>query len=437
MLTRLDEHPLHQITQPFSAVATQRPAVERRALRLRRRPGRAGGADVERAAVPEQRRARRVRLHPPRRSPAQHPRVAASCARTWITTAPARCASSWSSRCRWCASCWRTTSTASPATCGATAPWRRTRIRSRSTRVDGRLLSERLTYELVGECSGWVSVDGSRIELDRATTSFFRNHSWGAQAGRGGPRPYGAPTRSRRVPGVRQWVLFHLPSHGGFYFEDPNGREASGKGAILRPDGLDPVSSASSTSSSSTTVAGGCAGGAFALDRRRRRRAHVRGRGPRLGVLPGRRLLRRLRRRARAGRVPRRVPRGGRGVGRQPPDHARAGDGESFEFANDWAESFTKVTSDGEVGLAHFECVVIRMIDGRCARRARARDVQAIQNLLFAYAKYTDAGCRSRAGRTVHRRRHLERRRARLRLGDRTRTRSPRWSPPTTTRRSR
>jgi hypothetical protein len=35
-------------------------------------------------------------------------------------------------------------------------------------------------------------------------------------------------------------------------------------------------------------------------------------------------------------------------------------DGESFEFANDWAESFTKVTSDGEVGLAHFECVVIR-----------------------------------------------------------------------------
>ena len=76
------------------------------------------------------------------------------------------------------------------------------------TRVDGRLLSERATYELVGVCDGWVEVAGKRYELTATTSSFFRNHSWGNQAGRGGPR-YGAPRPRRRVPGVRQWVLFH------------------------------------------------------------------------------------------------------------------------------------------------------------------------------------------------------------------------------------
>ncbi len=100
------------------------------------------------------------------------------------------------------------------------------------TRIDGRLLSERATYELVGGCEGWVEVAGRRIELTPAGSSFFRNHSWGNQAGRGGPR-YGAPRPPRRVPGVRQWVLFRAESHGGFYFADPSGRAASGKGAIL------------------------------------------------------------------------------------------------------------------------------------------------------------------------------------------------------------
>ena len=75
------------------------------------------------------------------------------------------------------------------------------------TRVDGRLLSERATYELVGVCDGWVEVSGSCYDLTSSSSSFFRNHSWGNQAGRGGPR-HGAPRPKRRVPGVRQWVLF-------------------------------------------------------------------------------------------------------------------------------------------------------------------------------------------------------------------------------------
>ncbi|MFN8021500.1 MAG: hypothetical protein U0Q03_08235 [Acidimicrobiales bacterium] len=109
------------------------------------------------------------------------------------------------------------------------------------TRIDGRLISERITYEQPGECEGWVQVGDERIVLDRASTSFFRNHSWGHQPGRGGPRLYGAPTPSRRVPGLRQWVLFHTPDHGGFFFDDPSGRAASGKGAILTDDRVVPV----------------------------------------------------------------------------------------------------------------------------------------------------------------------------------------------------
>ena len=36
-------------------------------------------------------------------------------------------------------------------------------------------------------------------------------------------------------------MLFRAETHGGFYFSDPSGRAASGKGAILLPDGSIPV----------------------------------------------------------------------------------------------------------------------------------------------------------------------------------------------------
>ncbi len=35
-------------------------------------------------------------------------------------------------------------------------------------------------------------------------------------------------------------------------------------------------------------------------------------------------------------------------------------DGRSFEFDHAWAENFTRLTCDGQRGLAHFECVVIQ-----------------------------------------------------------------------------
>ena len=108
-------------------------------------------------------------------------------------------------------------------------------------RIEGRLMSERATYEITGECEGWVQVAGERAVLDRATSSFFRNHSWGFQPPRGRPTSYGAPTPPRRVAGLRQWVLFHTPDHGGFFFEDPSGREAAGRGAIPVGDRIVPV----------------------------------------------------------------------------------------------------------------------------------------------------------------------------------------------------
>ncbi len=229
------------------------------------------------------------------------------------------------------------------------------------TRIDGRLLSERATYELVGGCDGWVEVAGARIELNPNRASFFRNHSWGNQAGRGGPR-YGAPRPSRRTPGVRQWVLFRCPDHGGFYFVDPSGRAASGKhgkGAILWAARSVPVVDVEHdlqfyegerrvrSGRFRLTGADGiereygftdlgwvyCQGGGY-----------FGGFDDRLGQG---------------------VYRGDEHVEGEVWDVSHPTSivdraGRSFEFEHDWAESFVRLEHDGTDGLAHFECVVIR-----------------------------------------------------------------------------
>ena len=80
VLIGLDEHPLHQITNSFAGVAGSDSAVERRPLRVPLRRRRQRVPDVQRAAVPEQRRPRRLRVPPPRRPAAQHPAVPAAAA---------------------------------------------------------------------------------------------------------------------------------------------------------------------------------------------------------------------------------------------------------------------------------------------------------------------------------------------------------------------
>ena len=226
------------------------------------------------------------------------------------------------------------------------------------TRLDGRLLSERATYELAGVCEGWVSVDGERIELSRNTTSFFRNHSWGFQGGRGGPRLYGAPTPSKRVPGTRLWVLYNMSNHNGFFFEDPNGRAASGHGVIMLPDRIVPVTEVEHSldfgdnpqrvRSGSFRLADAegvsrqyefenlgwvyCQGGGYfgGFDDRL-------GQGVFRGAYHE------------EGEV------WDVSHGTQIVDTS----GRTFEFTYAWAENFTRLRSGDDVGLAHFECVVI------------------------------------------------------------------------------
>ena len=226
-------------------------------------------------------------------------------------------------------------------------------------RVDGRLLSERATYEVTGECEGWVEVGGERITLERSTSSFFRNHSWGYQPPRGRPVSHGAPTPSKRAPGMRQWVLFHTPSHGGFFFQDASGRAAAGRGAILAGERIVPVVDVATELE-------------FHPGRRRLARGTVR-----LTDVEG---IVRDYEVADLGWV---YCQGGgyfggfddglgQGVYRgdehiecevwdvSHPTTIVAADGREFEFEHDWAESFTLVRHAGTTGLAHYECVVIR-----------------------------------------------------------------------------
>jgi len=233
------------------------------------------------------------------------------------------------------------------------------------SRVDGRLVSERMTYELTGKCEGWVRVGSDRYDLEPSTSSFFRNHSWGSQAGRGGPRLYTAPALNarRRAPGVRQWVLFDMPDHGGFYFVDPSGRAASGKGAIMLPDRTVPVTA---VEHDLQFYEGGrrLRSGRFRLtdadgvDRNYEVEdlgwVYCQGGGYFGGFDDG---------------LGQGVYRGDQHVEGEVwdvshPTRIVDADGTAFEFDHAWAENFTRLTTDGATGLAHFECVVIQEAQG-------------------------------------------------------------------------
>jgi len=223
--------------------------------------------------------------------------------------------------------------------------------------VDGRLLSERATYEMTGSAEGFVEIDGTRIDLAPETSAAFRNHSWGFQPGRGGPRPYGSPMPSRRADGVRQWVLFRMRDHSGFWFTDPSNRAAAGRGAILRADRVIPVVGAKSNVD---FYPGGrrASGGSYRLtDVEGTVRdyrfddlgwVYCQGGGYFGGFDDGL----------------------GQGVYRgeyheegevwdvRDPTTIVDASGHSFRVEHDWAESFTLVRHDDQIGLAHHECVV-------------------------------------------------------------------------------
>lgn len=225
--------------------------------------------------------------------------------------------------------------------------------------IEGRRLSERATYEITGEAEGWVEVGGERVDLTRSSSSFFRNHSWGFQPPRGRPIDHGAPTPGKRAAGVRQWVLFHMPDHGGFFFDDPSGRAAAGKGAILHGDRIVPTVRLDHDLE-------------FYDGGRRLRRGTFR-----LTDIEG---IERAYEFSDLGWV---YCQGGGyfggfddglGQGVYRGDEHLEGEvwdvsdpttvvdqhGRAFEFEHDWAENFTLLRHDDRTGLAHYECVSIR-----------------------------------------------------------------------------
>ena len=107
-----------------------------------------------------------------------------------------------------------------------------------TNRIDGWLLMERMTYEVAGHAEGWIEVAGKRFQLTPERSGVFRNHSWGILRGRGGPPMHASPAPTVRRPiGLRNWVLYTMPDHAGFYefIEDADGNKWSG--AIANVDG--------------------------------------------------------------------------------------------------------------------------------------------------------------------------------------------------------
>src|SRR5690625_624633 len=54
-------------------------------------------------------------------------------------------------------------------------------------RQNGRIVHNWARYNQLGECSGWLNVDGKKISIDRWWTG--RDHSWGVRPGMGVPEP--------------------------------------------------------------------------------------------------------------------------------------------------------------------------------------------------------------------------------------------------------
>jgi hypothetical protein len=224
-------------------------------------------------------------------------------------------------------------------------------------RVDGRLLSERATYELAGPCDGSFKIGDHRVTWAPTQARFFRNHSWGVHPGRGGPRLHGAPTPSRRAPGARHWVLFDFDDHSGFFFLDPSGRAASGKGAIMEAHRIVPLVDVQVDVDFYDPHARLRAGQFTLTDIDGTRRSY---RFDDLGWVycQG------------GGYFGGFNDELGQGVYRgeiheegevwdvsHPVDiHGQTG---THRVQHDWAENFVRIEHDGQVGLGHYECVVI------------------------------------------------------------------------------
>ena len=259
MLLGIDEYPFHQITQPFAAAGDERCPVERRALRLRHRRRGQGVLRRHAAALP--------------RTTTCSTGSCASATKIGSTTSGCRVGSArrsdssasgrygWRSSSRSKSSGW-SWSQRLRHRAGRDLPDHHAALSgSGRNHARGRPPCER-TGDLRGDRpmlrAGWAwTASGSSSTLvetpSSATTpgGFTR-----AAAARACTR---RPGRGVAPPACGSGCCSAW-NHGGFFFEDPSGRSAAGKGAIIYRDRSVPCGR-SSTISTSTTVAAGCVAG--------------------------------------------------------------------------------------------------------------------------------------------------------------------------------
>jgi len=228
-------------------------------------------------------------------------------------------------------------------------------------RVDGILHSERAVYEIVGTCEGRVTIGDKQIQLSNEHSTCFRNHSWGVMTGRGVPKDFGAPSKKPFfIPGLRNWVLFHMPNHGGFYtfHENKKGERQSTEAKILLTDGALEVLSVKHDLKFYEGTTRLKSGTFTMLDENDQQRVYeiedmgwvyCQGGGYFGGFNDGL----------------------GQGVWRgechiegevwdtSHPVKVVTSEGEEKIFDHAWAESFVRIRSDGQIGYAHFESVTL------------------------------------------------------------------------------
>lgn len=84
---------------------------------------------------------------------------------------------------------------------------------ARFTRVRGRVVEESRRFDQIGECSGFVTIDGERLEVDRWWGT--RDHSWGVRERMGIEEPVTGPAAPRSAGNLFAFLFFSTGNHGG------------------------------------------------------------------------------------------------------------------------------------------------------------------------------------------------------------------------------
>jgi hypothetical protein len=79
-------------------------------------------------------------------------------------------------------------------------------------RSAGRVLEDYSRYDQIGECSGWVEVEGRRTEISSWWSC--RDHSWGVRERVGIPEPVTGPPQSRSG-GLFAFLFYSTPDYAG------------------------------------------------------------------------------------------------------------------------------------------------------------------------------------------------------------------------------